>query len=53
MDEKEHDEREVETFECSMCHHLYPVSQAATMGTRQLCAGCASQWFNDDDEETR
>ena len=45
------DEPDIERFECSMCHHLYPASQAAAVGTRRLCSGCRSQWFGDDEED--
>jgi hypothetical protein len=40
-----------ETFECPMCRHRAPATQSIVMGGRRLCFGCASGWFEDDDED--
>ena len=40
-----------ETFECPMCRQRAPSTQSIMMGGRRLCFGCASGWFEDDDED--
>jgi hypothetical protein len=40
-----------EMFECPMCRQQTPATQTIVMGGRRLCFGCASGWFEDDDDE--
>ncbi len=37
-------------LECQMCHQPMPSRQLVVMGGRRLCLGCASAWFDDDDD---
>jgi len=41
-----------ETFECPMCRQRAPAAQSIVMGGRRLCFGCASSWFEDEDEDS-
>ena len=34
--------------ECSSCHRLFDEAQLVRFGTRLLCWGCLSSWFDDD-----
>ena len=40
-----------ETFECPMCRQRAPATQSIVMGGRRLCFGCASGWFEDDEDD--
>ena len=50
---RENDSRAIpaETFECPMCRQRAPSTQSIVMGGRRLCFGCASGWFEDEDED--
>ena len=34
-----------------MCRQRAPATQSIVMGGRRLCFGCASGWFEDEDED--
>jgi hypothetical protein len=39
-----------DTFECAMCRLRAPIRQTVMMSGRRLCFGCASGWFEDEDD---
>ena len=43
----------VEMFECPMCHQRVPLAQSITIGGRRLCFGCASDWFDDEEDKDK
>jgi len=36
--------------ECSSCHRFFEEAQLVHFGTRLLCWGCLTAWFDDDGE---
>jgi hypothetical protein len=47
------DEEKVEMFECPMCRRMVPPLETITMGGRRICFGCASGWYEDDEDEEK
>jgi len=39
-----------ESFQCPMCHHDTPVDKAQFVAGRRLCPGCASTWYDEDED---
>jgi len=39
------------TAVCAMCHRSVPVREMINLGGRALCFGCATAWFDEDEEE--
>jgi predicted CXXCH cytochrome family protein len=44
------DDEPARIIECQMCHQPTPSRQMVVMGGRRLCLGCASAWFDDEDD---
>jgi hypothetical protein len=39
-----------EMTQCAMCRAMVPIRQTMNLGGRVLCFGCASGWFDDDED---
>lgn len=50
-DSTDEEKDKVEMFECPMCRRSVPALESITMGGRRICFGCASGWYEDEDEE--
>lgn len=39
------------TVVCAMCHRPVPAREIINLGGRALCFGCATAWFDEDEDE--
>ena len=39
------------TVVCAMCHRSVPARETINLGGRALCFGCATAWFDEDEDE--
>jgi len=49
-DARETPESAPPTAVCAMCHRAVPATQIISLGGRPLCFGCATAWFDEDED---